>query len=280
MENINRTIYGSYLQTCMLMKLPFQMMVNSTLNERFGIQNGVAPAAGELPAFGYYVIGNGGHSLTIGANGIAKPEPIQHKGTDASLYSPIPFVLRPQGNDLSPDMRAKYCLRRTETHDGQPYFAYYGKRVDFTDTVAQMQLLQVLNGVENARPFVPDSSNLNPVPPVLQPSGVNVVSGDYTSITAPVGLILSTDEIDEVKAAAKIIYGDEAYAIISEIGLVAGVDKNVASPGPNNSTITQLEVICAQIVSFINSFYPLAFLNKEVEALLDVGATEPIFNLE
>jgi hypothetical protein len=280
MENINRTIYGSYLQTCMLMKLPFQMLANSTLNERFGVQQGVAPADGELPAFGYHVIGNGGHKMTMGANGIAKPEPVQHKGTDASLYSPIPFVLREQGNDLSPEQRERYALRRTETHGGVPYFAYYARRVDFSTTIPTPQLIQVQNGVETERAFVPDSSNLNPVPPTLQPTGVNIVSGDYCAVSAQVVLRLTNDEINELKNVAKILYDDEEYAIISEIGLVSGVDKWVSSPGPNSGTISQNEVIAAQIISFINTFYPLAFINNEVETMLDVGATEPMFSLE
>lgn len=280
MENINRTIYGSYLQTCLLMKLPFEMMVSSTLNERFGINNGVAPAEGELPDFGYYVIGNGGHKMTMGANGRSKPEPVQHKGTDASCYSPIPFVMREQGNDLSPEQRKHYCLRRTETHGGRAYFVYYGRRVDKTNVRAVPQLVQVRDGNETSVPFVPDSSNLNPEPPALQPTGVNVVSGDYVAVSAKLALVLTEDDIKELLNVAKILFDDEEYAIISEIGLVSGVDKWMSSPGPNGSTISQNEVICAQVISFINTFYTLAFLNNRAEVLLDVGATEPLFNLE
>lgn len=281
MENISRTIYGSYLQTCLLMKLPFaafQMLPNTTLNERFGVQQGIAPDV--LPTVGYYVIGNGGHTFTVGANNLSKPEPIQHKGTDASLYSPLPFVLRTQDNDLTPEQRAQYALRRTETHDGVPYFAYYARRIDLSNTAPQMQMVTVQDGNSTTVPFVPDSSNLNPVPQTLSSDGVNLVSGDYAAATAKVALDLANWDVSELLNVAKVLYGDESYAIISELGIVSGVDKNVQSPGPNNTTINQNEVVCAQIVSHVNVFWPLVFNNNGTEILLDVGATEPLFNLE
>jgi len=280
MDNINRTIFGSHLQTCLLMKLAYEVLANSTLNERFSIQQGVMPAKGELPDFGYFVIGNGGHKFTMTASGRSKPEPIQHLGTDASCFEPLPFVLREAANDLSPEERAKYGLRRSEIHGGRPYFAYYARRIDKSNIKAIPQVITVRDGVESVKPFVPTSENLNPVPQNLSPTGVNTVKGDNVSVSAKMALILSESEINEIKNACKVLFDDEELAIISEVGLVSGVDKWVTSPGPNNSTINQNEIIAAQIISFVLAFYPLVYLNKECEILLDVGATEPLFNLE
>lgn len=280
MENITRTIYGSKLQTCLLMGLPFVLDTNTTLNERFGIQNGVTPASDVIPAMRYFCIGNGGHTFTVGAGGRSKPEPVQHRGTDASLFSPLPFVLRETNNDLDVTERAKYALRRTETHQGIQYFAYYLKRLDFTGVAAGMELINVADGVSTVTAFAPDSSNLNPTPPVLSSGGINTVTGEYVSATAKIGVVLSASDINELLNVGKVIYDDEEMAIISEIGLCSGVDKNVQSSGPNNTTINFNEAIAVQIVSHINTFKPTAYVNNGTEILLDVGATEPLFVLE
>ncbi len=131
-ENICRTVYGSALQTAKQLGLPYDVKANSTLNEKFGILSSVSLASDDIPNMRYFVIGNGGHQMTIGANNIAKPEPIQHLATDAALYNQIPFVLREPENDLSPSERLKYALRRSETHQGRPYYAYYLRRLDLT----------------------------------------------------------------------------------------------------------------------------------------------------
>jgi hypothetical protein len=262
------------------LKLPYNVPVNSTLNERFGIQQNVFPDASELPSLGYFVIGNGGHKWSTGANGMGIPVPVQHRGTDASCFSPIPFVLREQANDLTVTERARFALRRTETHGGKAYFAYYARRMDKSAVAAAMELVHVADGVSTVSAFTPDSSNLNPTPPTVVPDSVNVTTGDFTAITAKIGLDLSDWDIAELRNVAKVIYDDEKYAIVSEVGLVTGVDKVVSSPGPGNTTITQNEVIVAQVASFVNAFWSLYFNNKANQLLLDVGATEPLFNLE
>ena len=280
MENITRTIYGAALQTCLLMALPLTIKTNSTLNERFGIQNGVMPPDDVLPSMRYYCIGNGGHTFTVGAGGRSKPEPIQHRGTDAGLYSPLPFVLREPNNDLPVTERAKYALRRTETHQGRTWFAYYLKRMDLDTVTAGMELITVRDGTSTITNFTPTSENLNPRPPVLSANGVNVISGDYVSATAKLPLILSPQDVAELLNVCKVIYDDEQMAVISEIGLCSGVDKNVQSAGEGGTTINFNEAIAVQIVSHVNTFQPLAYSNNGTELLLDVGATEPLFVVE
>jgi hypothetical protein len=67
MEQTTRTAWGAYLQTCLLLNLPFSMMTDTTLNEKFNVQAGVAPSAGVIPSQRYYCIGNGGHTMTESA---------------------------------------------------------------------------------------------------------------------------------------------------------------------------------------------------------------------
>lgn len=262
------------------MGLPYTIKNNSTLNERFGIQTGILPDADVIPTMRYFCIGNGGHKMSIGAGGISKTEPVQHRGTDAACFSPIPFVLREPNDDLSVSQRAQYALRRQETHQGTTYYAYYLKRLDFTSVASGMKLININEGVETVAPFVPDSSNLNPTPPDLSSSGVNLVSGDYVSASANLSIVLNEFDVEELKNVANVIYEDEAYAIISEIGLCSGVDKTVTAPASGGTTINFNEAIVVQIVSHINTFQPMVYSNNGSEILLDCGATEPLFVLE
>jgi hypothetical protein len=279
MENITRTVYGSYLQTCMLLNLPFVVKAHTTLNEKFSIQNGILPDVSDLPHMRYYAIGNGGHRMVVGGNGRSKPEPIQHRATDAAAFSHIPFVMREPDADLSVSERAKYALRREEIHNGTRYIAYYLKRMELTGVVPVMEYKTVADGETTTTPFVPDTSNLNPLPPDLNAEGVNVTTGDYTTTTAKVLLTLTAAEVSELLDVAEILYQDDGLGIISEIQLCSAVDKIVQSPGPGSTSITFNDAIAVQVVSHINSFFPLKFTNNGVDVLLDVGATEPLFSL-
>jgi hypothetical protein len=280
MENITRTIYGSYLQTCMLLGLPFSMMESSTLNEKFGIQSGVAPTAGQYPKLKYYCIGNGGHELSIGAGGRTKTDPVQHKARDAALFSHLPFVLRELTDDLGPSQRAKYALRRVETHGGKQYAAYYARRIDYTGVNAEMQVVSVDAGVTTVTPFVATTSDLNPTPPDLSPEGVNLLTGEYTAASAVNTLPFDADDMIELLNVATVLYDDEGYAIISEVGLVSGEDKMVTSPAAGSGTINFNEAICAQVNSHINVLFAAPYNGNGIEIKLDVGATEPLFNLD
>ena len=278
-ENITRTIYSSFLQTCKLLNLPYQMQVNTTLNELFGIQNGVAPSSTEIPSMRYWAIGNGGHRLSTGSDGISIPQPIQHLATDAALYNHLPFVLRETTNDLSVSARANYALRKQEVHNGITYIAYYLKRMTLDTVTPHMQYVTVSNGVSNVTVFIPNSANLNPVPPALSSTGVNVVTGDYVKATAVLGMTLSASDIAELLNVSTIIYSKPDYAIISEIALCSGLDKLIQVTGTGNATFNFMEAIAVQVVSHINTFFPLVYSGNSVEILLDVGSVEPLYLL-
>lgn len=280
MKLITRTAYGGYLQTTQLTGRPFALVPSTTLNEKLGIQSGIIPAAGTMPFLNYFVIGNGGHKFTVGANGIGKPEPVQHRATDAALYSQIPFVLREPANDLTQAQMAAYRLRVPLVINGVNYIAYYGKVFDYTGVAAAMQLTTVNpDGSTTVTPFVPDSTNLNPTPPDLSSTGVNVVTGQYVTSSSKLPLNLTANDQQELLNVANIMFGDPELAIISEIGLCSGVDKTVAGGGSGQPTFNYTEAIAVQIVSFFNSFYAMEYADDGIQVLLDVGATEPLLKL-
>lgn len=279
MELITRSVYGAYLQTCQYLRLPFVMAANSTLNEKFNIQPGIAPDSNVYPAARYFAIGIGGHSYSVGAGGLTKPTSYQHQADDGGMFRQIPFVLRALANDIDSVERAKYGLRRIETHGGQQYAAYYLRRIDFSGISVGMEKVSVVNNVSNVTAFTPNNSNLNPTPTIIASDEVTTVSGNYVAATAKLTIGLTQDEIDEVLAAVTILHGDPAFAVISEIALVTGVDKTVSSPALGNTTITFNEVIAAQISATVNANWPLQYANQGVSMILDCGATEPLFAL-
>lgn len=279
MENFTRTAYGSNLQASQLLGIPVKILPNTTLNEKFNIQSGIAISTTDVPKMRYAAIGNGGHRLTVGASGIPLPEPLQHSPTDAALFNHIPFVLRELTNDLSAQDRLKYALRRIETHDTTTYVAYYLKRLDYTDVVTALNYKSVTNGVTTTTPFLPTSTNLSPTPAATSPVGANLTTGDYVTSSAKIPFSLSEADVTELINVAVIIYGLAAYAIISEVALVSGVDKLITASSSNNGSFSFNEVIGAQVVSFMEGFYALNFTNTGLDLVLEVGATESLYVL-
>ena len=276
-EAIVRTVYGAHLQTCQLMGVPFSVAPNSTLNEKFNINTGTLTNA-DMPRMRYVAIGNGGHRMkTTGTGTLQVPEPIQHRTTDAALYSHIPFALRPSADDLTPAMRERYALRRVETHNGDNYFAYYLRRMDLTAVSSQMEYKAVTASGVTTTVFQPDTDNINPVPPVINVGGTIVTTGDYVTASARVSFILDVVDVQEILRACEVIYGSKDYGIISEIALCSGVDKIVQSYDAGGGTFNFNDVMAAQVVSHISSFHALRFTSNGVNTLFDVGATEPLF---
>jgi hypothetical protein len=285
MENIVRTVYGAYLQTIQLMDLPFALMNHTTLNEKFNINNNAVLPQGEVPFLNYVAIGNGGHQMVMGANNIAVPEPIQHSPTDAALYNQLPFVLRLPTNDLTATQRANYRLRANVSYNNQTYIAYYLKTLNVTNTagtltnnVPQVMYKTVQNGTVTSTPFVPSAANLNPTPPTTTTSGALSTTGNYIAASSQVPLSLETFDLQELQNVANIIYGDPSYAIISEIALISGLDQTVTGTF-NGQSQSYTEVAAAQIMSFVNAFYAVQFMNSGINMLFDVGAVEPLFAL-
>lgn len=280
MRKITRTIYGSKLQTELLLGLPYEHVENTTLNEKFDIQSGVLPNAGQMPKIGWFVIGNGGHRNETGADGFPFSSPIQHEASDAALYKHLPFILREPANDLDTVARGAYGLRRQEVINGQNYIAYYAKKLALNDVQIQMLHNTVTDGVVSSVPFVPTGSNLNPTPPPIPATGVVTTNGDYLSASAILNLSLTREDIAELVEVARIMYDNENYAVISEIGLVAGVPRVVNVPGPGGSgNISYEEAICAQITSHMTAYYSVGYTNEGFDFALELGATEALIGV-
>jgi hypothetical protein len=276
MQTVVRTVYGSILQTAHLIGLPFNMLANSTLNERFNVQSGVAPLAGVYPKAQYYCIGYGGHQLVLGADNTPLTKVVQHRATDAGLYKPMPFQLVDAANDLAPTERAKYGLRVAETYNGVNYIAYYLKRIPTSLLTVDLKDRTINNGVPTDVAFTPTSSNLVPTPPTLAAIAANLLVSEYIVCTSTLTLSLTDVECAAIVNSAKIIHGDEYYAIISEIGLCSGVDKVIQLGDGSNFN----EAIAVQIISHVNTFHSIKFTSGGITGLYDLGVSDVLLAIQ
>lgn len=274
---VTRTLWGSALQTRLLLNKPMVYQNYTTLNQKFNIQSGVLPEEGKMPVLGYMAIGNKAHKNLVGGDGGEYTVPVPHRASDAACFNHIPFVLRTPNNDLSVSERAKYALRRAETINGTVYIAYYLKRMDVTDAVVNFIRTVVVNGVETSSTYTPTIDCLSPTQPDLPAEGAIVTDGEYLVSSALVTTSLDEDDVEELKNVALILYNTEYRALVSEIAICSGVDKTVTSTA-GGITVTYNEAICVQVATFISSFYPVGTSNAGFDFELNLATSEPLLS--
>ena len=270
-----RTIYGSELQTALLMKSTYAIRENTTLNEKFNILEGVTPDD-ELPALSYYCIGRGGHKNLNGADGEPLTTLRPHQARDAALFKHMPFVMRPTTDDLDELERNKYGLRVTEVHGEVSYFCYYLKRLDLTEIVPELEYRVASDGNTTVTPFTPARSDLNPTPVDLPVGGVSVATGESLAVKGTVEVMFDVTDAEELVNVAKILYDNELYAVVSEIGLCSGVDEVVPTTPIVGSPYNLREAAAVQIATHVSCFYPLQFNNNGFRLKINLGASEPL----
>lgn len=275
MQKIIPTQLANYLQVVSYLGLPFEKIANTTLNQKFDIQPSAIVPPAVKPSLKFFTIGIGGHTYTTGGNGIPLSQGIDHTSGDFGLYDHLPFVLRPINNDLSVEERKRYCLRKVMEYDGVNYYGYLGKRLPMDDIEVKMTKRTVVDGETTIDEYVPTEANLSPTPPSIPTTGVITTSGEYLATSAIIPMPFTEKDVQELYNVAKIIYGDERYAIISEFGFGTAVDATVSINTPGGQ-VSFLEVIGAQISAIISGHYELIYNSKGFDFSLEVGAVQPL----
>lgn len=279
MKKITRTFWGAYLQTVQHLNIPYVMHEHSTLNEKFNVQSGIAPAPTVIPTLKYFCLGNGGHFGELTGGGDLVLDSYTQLATNPSLFKFLPFVLREVDNDLTPKLREKYAMRREETINGLRYVAYYLKRIDTSSLAAELTLTTTKDGVVTSTPFQAKAADLSPKP-IKLPADQVTLAAQMVSVNALLDISLNSDEVEEIVNAANIIYGDKRMAMISEIGMVSGVDRVVQASSPSTGPFEYHEALAAQITAFMEYHAMLQSSSRGLELEVDVGATEPLFKME
>lgn len=274
MKLLQPTLWGSYLQTCAHLKRPFQVFPYTTLNEKLQVQQNVALQSGQMPSLMTYAIGNGGHKAEI-LNGLAKMSPLDHQADHAALYNQIPFVLRAVNDDLDANTRNLYAMRKEVTIDGRNYYAYYSKRLNLTDVTPGLKRTIKTDDGWSTTDYLTSAANLNPVPPSTALEGAYSTSGEYLSASAIITVPFVKRDVDELKNVARIMYGDEEHAVISEIAFCTGVDRMVNISTPTGQ-VNWLEQIAVQIDTFAACYYQLVFESEGFNFSIEVGVSDPL----
>lgn len=256
MKNTVKTVHHVNLELLRSMGLPMTIDNYSTLNEAFDIPNINPPTVG-YPEIKYMSIGRGGHRNVTGTGGSSLVDILIHGVTDATLFEALPFVLVPIAEDLTPAERAKYRIRKLETHNGNEYFAYYLKVIDADAIVPTSRIVTLDDGlVVQDEAYVPVVSSQSPVPVDTSNTIVNTVTGRHIVIQSEIKVDLNANDITRFTDAVAIIYGDTRYATISEIGIVAAYDKEITNNlGGIDATYTEVQT--AQVMNFIGTELPL-----------------------
>ena len=276
---VTRTIYGAHLQKHLVLNIPYEVPENTTLNEKFNIGTGETLPPDTTPDIRYFCIGDRGHRVRTGADGVAFTSPINHRASDAALFHHLPFILRREDDDISVSRRAQYALRRIEQHHGERYIAYYLKRIDTSTVASQLLHTRIQDGVTTSEEFIPNTDNLNPEPPEIPNSGVITTDGNYLSTSSILNIVFDEWDVEELVNVARVLYDNEERALVSEIGLCSGVDKVVTTSAPTGS-FNYMEALAVQVATFITGYYPVGFTNQGFTFQIDAGATEPLLSYE
>ena len=280
MDKTMRTAAGAMLQTALKWNLPYEVMANSTLNQKFGILPNMLPTSSRDLAVRYMTIGIGGQNISVGAGGRRVLTSAFRQPSHASLYDHVPFVMREFDNDLPVVQRNNYRLRTVMTVGGKQYIAYYARVLPAVTTPVSLELRTQEDGdVITTTPWSYPIDSLNPKPPLLTNNQTMVTGSDSLVSTCILDLTISKQETKEIVDAVTILFGSEAYAVISEIGLCSGVDYDQAAGDSSGGTINYREAIAVQVSDILSVNFPAVYNNTGISYSIDVGAVEPLLML-
>lgn len=274
--NICRTAIGISVQASKLLGRPYEYLKYTTLNELYDINPEAHLDITTPPDIKYWAIGRGAHRIHIDDSNTPVIDPIAHETTNTGPYKGVPFVLRRLNDDLNADDRAKYALRRKETHNGEEYWAYYLKRLPNNPEVPEVIHDNTKDGVTTSRPFKYTNDDLHPIPSDLPSVGVVVASADIIRISSRVLIEFNEWDVTEFFKVNKILYGSEQRSLISEILICSGVDRDVQVPSQSGSNVQFKEAIGVQVITFVSTFINVATANRGFHHEFELGEGEPL----
>lgn len=275
--NITRTVIADLIQTNMLAGRPHPIYPGTTLNQLFQVYQDAAVAAGEYPIFGYYGIGDRGHTMSVvGDADDVVVDLFKHENTDMACWRHIPLVMRPSGSDLSADERAKYAMRTFEQWGDVWYWCYYLKRVDLSAIVATIFMNTVIDGVESPEVYTFDETNLRPVRPSVPPDTATTASNRYTSVSMPFSIVFDANDAAELLNVATVRYGSANRALVSEILFTGGIDRTVQTQGDGGVQINFKEAMACQALTHLTTYHQMSISTQGFTIDMELGANEPL----
>ena len=228
------TLVGSSLGLSTLLPVSVTERPELTLNSYFGIASEYNTLDGNIPKLRYFGVGIGGSYNADDAILVSAYNPDR---TDMNLYRLIPIRCRPVDEDLTDLERKKYRLRLRKTmNDGNDYYLYYLKVLDFDDEV-KFKKIDITTGAESA--YELSKEFLDPTP--QKPGAGTTIETANTSIVAYCDAKVTIDAKEVLEYINVAFNGDTRYARISEIGFFTGVDKVIPGTTMNGPSVINIQ---------------------------------------
>lgn len=276
MRTVVNTLWSSDLLTAQRIGAVYDPDPYTTVNEALNVAENQKLRPGDYPKLGLMIAGIGGHSAAVGVDNIPITAPLDHKVKDAITFKPLPFVIRPRAEDITRDQRVRYALRKEITINGSVYYAYYGRRLDLTDVVPRRKRTWIdEEGKRQVEDYQPDQSSINPQPDTMSSTGTNITSGEAYYSSAIIKVSFTEADVRELLNVAKILYGDERYAIISEIGFCTNGNQTISISTPAGNENFN-EAIACQVASFVTAKYEMLYSKQGFDFDAELGAIEPV----
>lgn len=280
---ITSTAIGAIVIPAMLCKQKVTIPANTTLNEAHKVMaaESIGPKNGSDFVVGYFGIGIKG--FTPGQpddNGISIPNPNQHAPNDFNAFFPIPHLVRRRDADLSSSERDNFRIRVPFEKDGVQYVGYWLRKLKFDEFKPVMRLItrDELTGATSPVDYIPKDEDLHPTPQVIPSDGVVPVTNQYMKGDAKVNMSFTGVDLDEVKNACQIMYGNASYAAISEYYVVAGIEATNQGPiGSGSGSVSYNELKSAVITHHITEAYARdANSNGNIPLYFNIGSSSPM----
>jgi len=272
MNSTVKTIYNIDLSLANFKRKDYKPLPNTTLNEKFNILMDIDSMNVDNPILKGYCLGNG-NIKTIGQDSKTFLHYGNHRSIDGALYSHIPFLIRELDKDLGVTDKMKYRLRKEIRIDNIDYVVYYMKVIEDISITNQILNITSKDGtlpklsVFNSN----DVSILNPTPKEYT-DNVTSIKDEYVTVSDQVALILTIDELNEIKNAMKIMGLDSVSTKINELAICSGVD--VVNPA--DATV---ESAYSQVMLFVDLDYDIELALNEDRGFyreIEIGGMEPI----
>lgn len=234
----NKSILSGKLELAQLLPVPYEPDMMMTLNHQHNVYPNNKPSTN--PKIRYFGIGIGGR-YTVDDEALTSA--YKPSTDEAGLYRQIPFRLVPIDEDLTNEERAMYRMRKRETHYGLEYYAYYLKNIEFTEGI---KLVRINPKTHIEEPYELDPTKLTPTGKKPPTSGTT--DATVTEIKARVKAQITFTGKEVLEVINVLFKGDTRYAVVSELGLYAGIDELVNATSSSGAPISYTESVYAQMM--------------------------------
>ena len=269
--NSQRALYNVDLYLKFMLGVPYKLLPNTSLNEKFDILPRVSVPKGVYPTLKYWAIGTGGNSVVDNVGGLNYSE---HGALDAALFQQIPFVMKRLDDDVDPSIREKYRFRRVELINNEEYACYYLKKIPgytINDQFYKVVTKVMEDGTKQSMLYLVDMNDPAILDPVPRDRFITIDNVDATTCYTKLAKLefnLSSEEVEELEKVMDLKKLERRN--ITEIAACTGIE-----------TLTDdgAEASCVQVAMFFGVNLDLALdLNKEgnIAKVIEIGGGESL----